>query len=89
MILADLERALELLEQVDEKKLEFSPDPLVSADIRELTGVEKYPVETHLENLKARIAAVVKAGDNLEPRDVSSYVSKLIITCAKLAPLND
>ena len=89
MILADLERALELLEQVDEEKLEFSPDPNVSADIRELTGVEKYPVESHLENVQARITAVVKAGDNLQPRDVSSYVSKLIIACAKLAPLSD
>ena len=89
VVLADLARALELLEQVDESKLEFSPDSNVSPDIRELTGIEVYPAKTHLENLKARIAAVSKAGDKLESRDASSYVSKLIISCARLAPPSD
>ena len=89
VIMADLERALQLLEQVDESKLEFSPNPNVSPDIRELTGVLEYPTKTHLENLKARIAAVAKAGDKLKTRDASSYVSKLIIACVKLAPPDD
>ncbi len=89
VIMADLERALQLLERVDERKLEFSPNPTVTPDIRELTGVLEYPTKTHLENLKARISAVAKAGDKLETRDASSYVSKLIIACAKLAPPDD
>jgi hypothetical protein len=89
IIMNDLERALELLEQVDESKLEFSPDPNVSPDIQELTGVEEYPTKTHLENLRARISAVAKAGDKLVSRDASSYVSKLIIACARLAPPSD
>ena len=89
LIMADLERALELLKQVDENELTFSPDPNVSADIRELTGMDGYPTETHLDNLKARIFAVSKAGDKLVSRDASSYVSKLIIACAKLAPPSD
>ena len=54
IIMADLERALQLLRQVDESELEFSPDPNVSSDIKELTGVLEYPTKTHLENLKAR-----------------------------------
>ena len=86
MIMADLERALDLLMQVDESKLGFLPDANVSPDIQELTGVEKYPTKTHLENLKARIAAVLKAGDRLVSRDASSYVSKLIVACVRLSP---
>jgi hypothetical protein len=89
VIMADLERALQLLEQVDESKLEFSPNPNVSPDIRELTGVLEYPTKNHLENLRARITAVAKAGDKLETRDASSYVSKLIIACVRLAPPDD
>ncbi len=89
LLLADLERAFQLLEQVDESKLEFPPDPNVSPDIRQLTGMEEYPANTHRENLRARIAAVIKAGDRLEPRDASSYVSKLIVACVRLAPPSD
>jgi hypothetical protein len=89
VILADLARALQLLERVDEKKLDFPPNPTSSPDIREQTGVLEYPTKTHRENLKARISAVAKAGDKLETRDASSYVSKLIIACVKLAPPDD
>ena len=89
IIMADLERALELLKQVDESKLEFSPDPIVSSDIRVLTDVIEYPTKTHIENLRARIAAVAQAGDRLGSRDASSYVSKLIIACVRLAPPDD
>ncbi len=88
-LLADLERAFDLLKQVDESRLDFAPDPNVSADIRELTGLETYPVDSHLANLQARIEAVVKAGDKLEPRDPSDYVSKLIVACVRLAPPSD
>ena len=87
--MADLVRALELLKQVDESKLEFSPDPNVSSDIRDLTDVKEYPTKTHIENLSARITAVAKAGDRLKSRDASSYVSKLIIACVRLAPPDD
>jgi hypothetical protein len=88
-LLADLERALDLLKQVDESRLDFAPDPNVSPDIRELTGVETYPVDSHLANLRARIKAVVKAGNELDPRDPSDYVSKLIVACVRLAPPSD
>ncbi len=88
-LLADLERASDLLNQVDESRLDFAPDRNVSADIRELTGLETYPVDSHLANLQARIEAVVKAGDKLEPRDPSDYVSKLIVACVRLAPPSD
>ena len=88
-LLADLERAFDLLNQVDESRLDFAPDGNVSPDIRELTGLEMYPVDSHLANLKARIKAVVKAGDKLEPRDPSDYVSKLIVACVRLAPPSD
>lgn len=88
-LLADLERAFNLLNQVDERNLDFDPDGRVSPDIRELTGLESYPVESHLANLQARIEAVEKAGDELEPRDPSDYVSKLIVACVRLAPPSD
>jgi hypothetical protein len=88
-LLADLERALNLLFQVDESKLDFAPDPNVSPDIRELTGLETYPVDSHRANLQARIAAVVKAGDKLGLRDPSDYVSKLIVECVRIAPPSD
>ena len=88
-LLADLGRALDLLKQVDESRLDFAPDPNVSPDIRELTGVEAYPVDSHLANLRARIEAVVKAGDKLDPREPSDYVSKLIVACVRLAPPSD
>ena len=88
-LLADLGRAFDLLSQVDESRLDFAPDGNVSPDIRELTGVEAYPVDSHLENLRARIEAVVEAGDRLKPRDPSEYVSKLIVACVRLAPPSD
>ena len=88
-LLADLGRALDLLKQVDESRLDFAPDPNVSPDIRELTGLETYPVDSHRANLQARIAAVVQAGDKLGPRDPSDYVSKLIVTCVRIAPPSD
>jgi hypothetical protein len=88
-LLADLERALDLLNQVDESRLDFAPDRNVSRDIRELTGLETYPVNSHLANLQARVEAVVKAGEKLEPRDPSDYVSKLIVACVRLAPPSD
>ena len=88
-LLVDLERAEDLLIQVDESKLEFDPDANVSADIRELTGLQTYPVESHQANLRARIEAVVQAGDKLESPDPSDYVSKLIVACVRLAPPSD
>jgi hypothetical protein len=88
-LLVDLERAEDLLMQVDESKLEFDPDANVSTDIRELTGLQSYPVDSHLANLRARIEAVIKAGDKLGPRDPSDYVSKLIVACVRLAPPSD
>ena len=88
-LIADLGRALDLLIQVDESRLDFEPDPTVSADVRELTGIETYPVDSHRINLQARIDAVVQAGDRLEPRDPSEYVSKLIVACVRLAPPSD
>jgi hypothetical protein len=88
-LLADLERAFDLLKQVDESRLDFAPDPNVSADIRELTGLQTYPADSHLSNLQARIDAVVKAGSGLGSRDPSAYVSKLIVACVRLAPPSD
>ena len=85
----DLERALDLLRQVDESQLGFPPDSSVSPDVQELTGLSEYPTETHRANLQARIAAVSKAGDKLEPRAPSDYVSKLIVACVRLAPPSD
>ena len=87
--MADLERALELLEQEDKSELKFSPESKVSPNIYELTGLEEYPTENHLENLGARIIAVSKAGDKLVSRAASNYVSKLIVACARLAPPSD
>ncbi len=89
LLLGDLERALHILEQVDESELDFSPDPNVSPDIRRLTGLDEYPAKTHRENLQARMAAVIKAGDALEPRHASAYVSRLIVACVRLAPPSD
>ena len=80
-LLADLERAFDLLKQVDESRLDFAPDRNVSPDIRELTSLETYPTDSHLANLQARIQAVAKAGDQLDPRAPSEYVSKPIIAC--------
>ena len=88
-LLADLGRALDLLKQVDESRLDFAPDPNVSADIRELTGLQEYPVDSHMANLRARIEAVKNAGNKLDPRDPSDYVSKLIVACVRLAPPSD
>ena len=88
-LLVDLERASDLLSQVDESKLDFTPDGSVSQDIRELTKLETYPVDSHRANLKARIEAVIKAGDKLESRDTSDYVSKLIVECMRLGPPTD
>ena len=88
-LIADLERALDLLRQVDQDKLDFGPDPTVSADIRAVTNLQAYPVDSHLANLRARIEAVVQAGDKLDPREPSEYVSKLIVACVRLAPPSD
>ena len=88
-LLADLARARELLRQVDESQLGFEPDPTVSADIAGITGIESYPTESHVANLKARIAAVKQAGDQLDPRAPSEYVAALIEKCVKLAPPSD
>ena len=88
-LLADLGRAMELLKQVDETSLDFPPDPTVSADVRELTGLDSYPVDTHQANLRARIEAVTNAGDKLNPREPSEYVSQLIVACVRLAPPSD
>ncbi len=88
-LLADLERAFDLLKQVDESRLDFAPDQNVSADIQELTSLKSYPVDSHLANLQARIEAVAKAGDQLDPRAPSEYVSKLIVACVRLAPPSD
>ncbi len=88
-LLADLQRAFDLLSQVDESRLDFAPDPNVSPDIRELTGLETYPVDAHLANVKARITAVKNAGSTLEQRDPSDYVSQLIVACVRLAPPSD
>jgi hypothetical protein len=87
--LADLERAFDLLKPLDESNLDFAPDPSVSPDIRELTGLATYPTDSHLANLQARIEAVVKAGDKLDSREPSDYVSKLIVACVRLAPPSD
>ena len=46
-LLVDLERASDLLNQVDESRLDFTPDGNVSPDIRELTNLDKYPVDSH------------------------------------------
>ena len=89
VLLNDLSRALELLNQVDESGLDFAPDGATSDDIRQITGIESYPVDSHKVNLQARIDAVVKAGDKLKPREASDYVSKLIPACVKLAPPSD
>ena len=88
-LLEDLERAMDLVKQVDESRLDFAPDAQVSADIRALTDVESYPTESHRANMQARISAVVKAGDRLESREPSEYVSKLIVACIKLSPPSD
>jgi len=88
-LVADLGRALELLKQVDEGSLDYAPDPKVSADVRELTGLEAYPVDSHQANLRARIDAVTRAGDKLNPREPSEYVSRLIVDCVRLAPPSD
>ncbi|MGI9318673.1 MAG: hypothetical protein ACR2QW_15195 [bacterium] len=88
-LLADLERAFDLLKQLDESRLDFAPDPHVSPDIRELTGLETYPIDSHKANMLARIEAVIKAGDKLELREPSDYVSKLIVACVRLAPPSD
>ena len=88
-LLQDLGRALELLRQVDEAQLDFDPDPTVSADIRQVTGLASYPTDSHRANLRARIDAVASAGDRLDPRAPSDYVSKLIVACVKLAPPSD
>ena len=88
-LLSDLERASDLLSQADESRLDFAPDGNVSADIRELTGVTESPVDSHRANLRARIAAVVKAGDRLQEREPSEYVSRLIVACMRIGPPTD
>jgi len=87
LLLADLDRAIELVREADESKLDFAPDATVSADVKALTGIVTYPVNSHRENVQARFDAVVKAGDKLDSREASEYVSKLISECGKLSPL--
>ena len=88
-LLADLRRAFDSLQQIDESRLDFDPDPNVSADIHDLTGLEAYPVDSHQANLRARIKAVMQAGEQLNPREPSEYVSRLIVECVRLAPPSD
>lgn len=88
-LVADLERALELLSQVDESQLGFSPSPEASSDVRNLTGVSQYPVDSHRANVRARLEAVLKAGDRLPSRSPSDYVSRLIVECVRLTPSSD
>jgi len=88
-LLADLGRALDLLQQIDESKLGFPPDPTVSADIQSITNLDQYPVDSHSANLKARIEAVIQAGDKLDSREPSEYVSNLIVASVRLAPPSD
>ncbi len=88
-LLADLGRAFDLLQQVDESQIDFDPDPTVSADVRAVSGVTSYPTDSHRANLQARIDAVAAAGDRLEAREPSEYVAKLIVTCVRLAPPSD
>ena len=88
-LLADLGRAFDLLQQVDESQIDFDPDPTVSADVRAASGVESYPTDSHRANLRARIDAVTSAADRLEAREPSDYVSKLIVACVRLAPPSD
>ncbi|MBX2869057.1 MAG: hypothetical protein KTR18_10295 [Acidiferrobacterales bacterium] len=88
-LLEDLERALDLLKQVDETLLGFPPDPVVSEDIQTHTSTSSYPTESHRANMEARIAAVASAGDQLRSREPSEYVSNLIVACIKLAPPSD
>ena len=54
-----------------------------------LTGLKEYPTDTHRANMHARIEAVRKAGNQLEPRGPSEYVSRLIVACVRLAPPSD
>ena len=65
-LLVDLERASDLLNQVDESDLDFAPDGVVSADIRKLTNLQEYPVDSHRSNLKARICLLYTSPS---PRD--------------------
>ena len=88
-LIADLHRAMDLLHQIDEGSLDFAPDPAVSKDVQDITGLESYPVDSHRSNLQARIDAVVDAGDRLNPRQPSDYVSRLIVACVQLAPPSD
>jgi hypothetical protein len=88
-LLADLDRAITLLKQIDQNELDFAPDPIVSPDIHALAALERYPVDSHLANLQARIEAVISVGDKLVSREPSEYVSKLIVACVKLAPPSD
>lgn len=88
-LVADLERALELLGQVDESQIDFPPNPEVSDDVRSATGVEAYPTDSHRANVRARLEAVLKAGDKLPARNPSDYVSKIIVACVRAAPSSD
>ncbi len=89
-LLADLARARELMRQVDESQLDFAPDPTVSPDIAELTDLKSYPTESHVANLKARIAAVKQTeGQLAAERAPSDYVARLILACVKLSPPSD
>jgi len=88
-LLTDLGRALDLLQQIDESQLDFAPDSAVSPDIQALTNLDQYPVDSHSANLKARIEAVIEAGEKLDSREPSEYVAKLIVASVRLAPPSD
>lgn len=89
LLLADLQRAIDLLKLTDESELDFAPNACVSPDISELIGMQAYPTVSHLANLQARFDAVIKAGDKLAQREPSEYVTKLIVSCIRLAPSSD
>lgn len=89
LLLADLQRAIDLVKLTDESKLSFEPNACVSADISELIKTQSYPTDSHLANLQARFDAVAKAGDKLAQREPSEYVTKIIVACIRLAPPSD
>ena len=71
-LLVDLERASDLLNQVDESDLDFAPDGVVSADIRELTNLQEYPVDSHRSNLNCLLYTSPSPRDGLLSRMPSS-----------------
>ena len=62
---------------------------LLAGFISGVTDFDSYPGDSHLANVQARIDAVVAAGDRLDQREPSEYVSRLIVACVRLAPPSD